>query len=158
MPKNTNPTLESITAKKNRIGEQISKLQAHHAELEATERVLSRLSGRQPAAAPKAAVPAPQKTTPTRARGRPRGPAAAKVTNASSPGSKISLNDAIANVVAKHRNGIASPQIMADLQSEYGLSPRPNHLGAGLARHLRGGRLQERAGMWYPPQGMSAGE
>jgi hypothetical protein len=54
-------------------------------------------------------------------------------------------------VVAKYPNGITAPQIMAALKSDYGLTPRPNHLGIALQRHSRAGRLQERGGAWYTP-------
>ena len=145
----TNITMESISAEKNRIGAQIEKLQANWNELDAAERVMMRFGGRQPANTSKASA-MPQKI----ARGRPRTGTTSTKAKVNANAGTISLNDGIAAICAKYPSGLTAAQIGAHLEREYGLRPRPNHLGAGLKRHLRGGRLQERAGMWYPP-GMS---
>ena len=172
--------MDDIAQERKKLEDRLARLDAERAkvadqlnELEVAERVLSRFGkpgqrrrrGR-PAAAPAAAAakPAAGRRTagrkaaagrkpaaarkpvgrPARGRGRPRRAAGRE---------GISLSDATLRIVRSHGSGIAANDVMTALSREYGLSPRPNHLGIALQRHRRGGRLDQRDSLWYPPSG-----
>ena len=143
-------TLDEITNEKQRVSEALARVDAQRerlagqlAELEATERVLVRYnkgfgvrrtaSVGTPNAVRKAASPARAgarpRTTTTKSAGRKR----------SSP----SLNDRVL-VLA---DGKTQPEIAAACKGA-----RPNHVGAAIARHKRGGRIEERDGKLYDRQ------
>jgi hypothetical protein len=63
----------------------------------------------------------------------------------------VSLSDAALRIVQAHSSGISAGDVLGLLASEYGLAVRPNHLGIALQRHRRGGRLEQRDSLWYPP-------
>lgn len=145
--------LEDIEKEKQRLSERLARLDAQReklaqqfADLESAERVLSRFSteggqrrGRPARAAAAAKTP---KRAPRRARGRARTAPA---------GQGPSVSDAVLTAVRAHPEGISASDVMKQLTSE-GLAVRPNQLGIALQRHKRGGRLEQRDGLWYPPQ------
>jgi hypothetical protein len=151
-------TQDDIAQERQRIAERLTRLDAERAklaeelaDLEATERVLSRLAegrprrGRRARAQESAAPVAPGR------RGR-RG--RAKEGKAAKP--SVPLGDATLRAVQAHGNGISAAEIRDYLARELGLSVRSNHLSMALQRHRRAGRLEERNSQWWvsrPPPG-----
>ncbi|HEV2301035.1 MAG TPA: hypothetical protein VGR91_05640, partial [Stellaceae bacterium] len=90
-------------------------------------------AGRKPAAGRKAAGRRPARST--------------------AQGQSMSVSDAALRIVRTHGSGIAANDVLSTLAREYGLAVRPNHLGIALQRHRRGGRLEQRDSLWYPPAG-----
>jgi hypothetical protein len=146
---------EDIGQEKKRISDRLARLDANReklaaqlAELEAAERVLSRLGkpgrgeARRSARQAKAATSAEKKAPPRRGRGR-----AGKAIVRKQP----SVSDAVLTAVQKHPEGISAGDVLKQLSNE-GLTVRPNHLGVALQRHRRAGRLERRGELWYPPQ------
>ena len=138
---------QRITARLARLDAEQAKLSEELAELEAAERVLSRLSDARPrrgrpARAQESAAPvAPGQ------RGQRR---RAKKGKAAKP--SLPLGDAALRAVEAHANGISAAEIRDYLARELGLSVRPNHLGMALQRHRRAGRLEERDSQWWVSQ------
>ena len=54
-------------------------------------------------------------------------------------------------VVQAHGEGATANEILNYLSSEFGMTVRPNHLGAALQRHRRAGQLENRDQRWYLP-------
>jgi hypothetical protein len=149
-------TVDDITAERQRLAERLARVDAERAklveqltELEAAERVLSRL-------APTKAVPrrgtrarsvkatkAPAETAERRRAGR--GKAAGKPA--------LPLGDATLRAVEALGNEVSAEQIREYLGTQLGMQVRPNHLGMALQRHRRGGRLSERDARWSISQG-----
>jgi hypothetical protein len=50
-----------------------------------------------------------------------------------------------------HGEGATPNEILNYLSSEFGMTVRPNHLGAALQRHRRAVQLVNRDQRWYPP-------
>jgi hypothetical protein len=148
-------TQDDIAQERQRIAERLTRLDAERAklaeelaDLEATERVLSRLAegrprrGRRARAQESAAPVAPGR------RGRAKEGKAAKPS--------VPLGDATLRAVQAHGNGISAAEIRDYLARELGLSVRSNHLSMALQRHRRAGRLEERNSQWWvsrPPPG-----
>ena len=142
----TPTTVDQITAEKMKISERLARLDVDRtriatqfADLEAAERVLTRVSkaplGRRPRSA--SAAEAKAAITP-RGRGRPSRPATAKSAKPSAP--KLGLGERVlAMATGKTR------------QELYAACPkdRPNHVGIAVQRHIRAGRIQERDGKLY---------
>ena len=139
--------LDEITKEKQRVsealayvGSQREKLAGQLVELEATERVLARFSkgsGARKTASARTAMTATNAAAPARAAGRPRS------TTTKPAGGKrrsLSLSDQVlALATGKTQQGIAAACKGA----------RPNHVGAAISRHKRGGRIEERDGKLY---------
>jgi hypothetical protein len=161
--------LARLDAEREKLAEQLN-------ELEVAERVLSRFGrpaglrrrrGRPAAAAaaPAAAERMPAAAERKAAAGRRPG-AARKAVAARMPAvarkargraavsaQGVSLSDAALRIVEAHSGGISAGDVLGLLTREYGLTVRPNHLGIALQRHRRGGRLEQRDSLWYPPAG-----
>ena len=143
-------TLDEITKEKQRVTEtlvrvdtQREKLLSQLSELEATERVLARYSqgprsrritaAQAPTAATNAAAPA-------RSDRRQRATTAKFVRGKRT---SSSLNDQVLALAS----GKTKQEITAACRGA-----RPNHVGAAIARHKRGGRIEEREGKLYATQ------
>jgi hypothetical protein len=63
----------------------------------------------------------------------------------------LTLSDACLKAVQAHGEGATPNEILNYLSSEFGMTVRPNHLGAALRRHRRIGHLENRDQRWYPP-------
>jgi hypothetical protein len=134
---------------KQRVSERLARLDAEREklsgqlnELEIAERVLARFGGK--------AV-----TTEKRRRERPAitTPAAAAERGGRSsqkaPG--VSISDASLKAVQAHSRGATPAELLNYLSREFGMTVRPNHLGAALQRHRRAGQLENRDQRWYLP-------
>jgi hypothetical protein len=131
-------TLDEITKEKQRVSEALERVDAQRdkltsqlSELEATERVLVRYS--KGTRARKTASGKTPTTATQAAAGRPAGG------KRSSP----SLNDQVLALAT----GKTQQEITAACKGA-----RPNHIGAAIARHKRGGRIEERDGKLYVTQ------
>jgi hypothetical protein len=63
----------------------------------------------------------------------------------------ISIRDASLKAVQAHRDGVTPAELLNYLLQEFGMTVRPNHLGAALQRHRRAGQLENRDQRWYLP-------
>ena len=135
--------LDQISAEKTKVGERLARLDADRAtvtaqltDLEAAERVLTRVS-KTPARRTRAATAAEAKA-PTASRRRRSRATASKATgrgiSAPSLGERIL---ALATGRTRQELYLACP------------NDRPNHVGIAVQRHIRAGRIQERDGKLY---------
>ena len=151
-------TVDDITAERQRLAERLARVDADRAklveqltELEAAERVLSRLAPTKagPRRGTRARIPkaakAPAEPAARRRAGRSGRKAAAKPA--------LPLGDATLRAVEGLGNEVSAEQIREYLGTQFGMQVRPNHLGMALQRHRRGGRLSERDARWSMPQG-----
>jgi hypothetical protein len=53
--------------------------------------------------------------------------------------------------VQAHSEGATPAELLNYLSREFGMTVRPNHLGAALQRHRRTGQLENRDQRWYLP-------
>ena len=142
-------TLSAITKEKQRIGDALARVDAQRdklvgqlSELEAAERVLARYNKGTPARRT-ASANTPTIATqaaPSRQRGRRR------TTTAIPAGGKRSSSNLSKQVLAL-ATGKTQQEIAAVCKGA-----RPNHVGAAIARHKRGGRIEERDGRLYAMQ------
>ena len=146
MPITTPTILDQITADKAKVGERLARVDADRAkvatqltDLETAERVLTRVSKTPPSRRPTSAAAAEAKA-PTASRGRGRPPKAATSKSAGREPSAPSLGERVL--------ALATGRTRQEL---YLVCPndRPNHIGIAVQRHLRAGRIQERAGKLY---------
>ena len=142
-------SMDEIGQEKQRISERLARLDAERArlgvqlnELEIAERVLTRFGGK-------------ADTTGGRRRGRPARTAPAAGGERRARGVQkapnVTLRDACLKVEQAHGEGATANEILNYLSSEFGMTVRPNHLGAALQRHRRAGQLDNRDQRWYPP-------
>jgi hypothetical protein len=142
-------SVDEIGQEKQRISERLARLDAERTklgdqlnELEIAERVLIRFERR--ADTPRGRRGGrPARTAPAaggerRARG---------VRNAPS----LTIRDACLKAVQAHSEGANANEILHYILSEFGMTVRPNHLGAALQRHRRAGQLENRDQRWYLP-------
>src|SRR6516162_1886894 len=142
-------TLSAITKEKQRIGDALARVDAQRdklvgqlSELEAAERVLARYNKGTPARRT-ASANTPTIATqaaPSRQRGRRR------TTMAILAGGKRSSSNLSKQVLAL-ATGKTQQEIAAVCKGA-----RPNHVGAAIARHKLGGRIEERDGRLYAMQ------
>ena len=141
-------TLDEIIKEKQRVSEALARVDAQRekltsqlSDLQATERVLARYStGTQAKKTASAKPPTMEGAAPARSPGRPR------TTPAKPAGGKRdwpSLSDQVLALAT----GKTQQEITAACKGA-----RPNHVGAAIARHKRGGRIQERDGKLYGTQ------
>ena len=140
-------TLDEITKEKQRVSEALAyvesqreKLAGQFVELEATERVLARYSkgsGARKTASARTAMTATNAAAPARAAGRPR-----SKTTKPAGGKRRSLS--LSDQVLALATGKTQQEIAAACKGA-----RPNHVGAAISRHKRGGRIEERDGKLY---------
>jgi len=142
-------SMDEIGQEKRRISERLARLDAERArlgdqlkELEIAERVLTRFGGKADTKGGRRSG-RPARTAPAisgerRARGAQKAPSS-------------TIRDACLKVVQAHGEGITANEILNYLSSEFGMTVRPNHLGAALQRHRRAGQLENRDQRWYLP-------
>ena len=134
---------------KQRISQRLARLDAEREklsgeldELEIAERVLARFGGK--------AV-----TTEKRRRARPAkmtpGAVAEGRGRSDQKGPGVSIRDATLKAVQAHSGGVTPAELLNYLLREFGMTVRPNHLGAALQRHRRAGQLENRDQRWYLP-------
>jgi hypothetical protein len=142
-------SVDEIGQEKQRISERLARLDAERTklgdqlnELEIAERVLTRFGGK-------------ADTTGGRRRGRPARTAPAtggeRRTRGVQKAPSLTIRDACLKAVQAHGEGVTASEILNYLSSEFGMTVRPNHLGAALQRHRRAGRLENRDQRWYLP-------
>ena len=134
---------------KLRISERLARLDAEReklsgqlVELEIAERVLARFGGKA-VTTEKRRRARPARTTPAAA-GERGGRSSQKA-----PG--VSISEASLKAVQAHREGATPAELLNYLSREFGMTVRPNHLGAALQRHRRAGQLENRDQRWYLP-------
>ena len=134
---------------KQRISQRLARLDAEREklsgeldELEITERVLAQFGGKAVTTEKRRRV-RPAKTTPSAAaEGRGR-------SEQKAPG--VSISDASLKAVRAHSEGATPAELLNYLLRKFGMTVRPNHLGAALQRHRRAGQLENRDQRWYLP-------
>ncbi len=142
-------SIDEIGQEKQRISERLARLDAERTrlgdqlnELEIAERVLIRFGGK-------------ADTTGGRRRGRPARTAPAAGGERRARGVQkapsLTIRDACLKAVQAHGEGATANEILNYLSSEFGMTVRPNHLGAALQRHRRAGQLENRDQRWYLP-------
>jgi hypothetical protein len=145
MPTATPTILEQISAGKTQISERLARLDTERAtiatrltDLEAAERVLTRV-GKTPARRTRSATAAEAKAA-TASRGRRR--------TSRATASKIAGRDISAPSLGERILALAIGRTRQEL---YLACPndRPNHVGIAVQRHIRAGRIQERDGKLY---------
>ena len=143
-------TLDEITKEKQRLGEALARVDAQRvkltsqlSELEATERVLVRYSTGTRAART-AAARAPRTTKGGSATARFRG---RQRTATTQPARGKRGAPTLGDQVLALANGKTQQEIAAACKGA-----RPNHVGVVIARHKRGGRIEERDGKLYATQ------
>jgi hypothetical protein len=139
-------TLDEIIKEKQRVSEALARVDAQRekltgqfSELQATERVLARYSrGTQAKKTASAKTPTMEGAALARSRGRPR-------TTPAKPADdkRSSLSDQVLALAT----GKTQQEITAACKGA-----RPNHVGAAISRHKRGGRIEDRDGKLYGTQ------
>ena len=146
-------TMNDLVAQRQRLAERLARIDAERmkiteelAELEAAERVLSRLS---PRAASKRRAGRPQKAVSA----KPAKPLARRANavrgvqkQAATP--KLPLGDATLRAVKALGKEVSAEQIRSYLDRKFGMRVQPHHLGRALQRHQVGGRLNQRNERW----------
>ena len=146
MPSTIPTIFDQISAEKTKVSERLARLDVDRAkiatqltDLEAAERVLTRVGKTPPGRRPTQSA-ASQAGASTANRGRGRTPRAATSKSAGRKSSVPSLGERVlALAMGKTR------------QELYRACPndRPNHVGIAVKRHIRAGRIQEREGKLY---------
>ena len=138
-----------IEQEKQRISERLARLDAEREKLsgqlealEIAERVLARFGGKGVTTERRRRT-RPAKTTPAAA-GERRGRSSQKA-------SGVSISEASLKAVQAHSEGATPAELLNYLSREFGMTVRPNHLGAALQRHRRAGQLENRDQRWYLP-------
>ena len=141
--------MDEIGQEKQRISERLGRLDAERSrlgdqlnELEIAERVLTRFGGKADAVGERRrgrqAASAPAAGGKRRARDVQKAPSS-------------TLSEACLKAVQAHGEGATANEILNYLSSQFGMTVRPNHLGAALQRHRRAGQLENRDQRWYLP-------
>jgi hypothetical protein len=141
-------TLDDITKEKQRLSDALARVDAQRekltgqlSELQATERVLARYSrGTQAKKMASAKAPTMEGAAPARLRGRPR-------TTPAKPADDKRSSPSLSDQVLALATGKTQQEITAACKGA-----RPNHVGAAISRHKRGGRIQEHDGKLYGTQ------
>jgi len=134
---------------KQRISERLARLDAEREklsgqldELEIAERVLARFGGK--------AVTTENRRTARPARTTPAA-AGERGSRRSKKALGVSISESCLKAVQAHSEGATPAELLNYLSREFGMTVRPNHLGAALQRHRRAGRLENRDQRWYLP-------
>jgi hypothetical protein len=152
------PIIEDVTQEKQRISDQLTKIDAERSrlqdrlnDLEIAERVLSRF-GKQKGETQRRGRPA--RSQPKQASGNGMSPKVSTRRQRAAPpsGPSMSLGEATLRAVQAHSGGISADAVRDYLAKQFGLTVRPNHLGMALQRHRRAGRLQIRDSRWHVMQ------
>ena len=148
MATTTSTILDQITAEKTKVSERLARLDADRAkvttqltDLEAAERVLTRVGKMPPAKRSRSASAAEAKASAPE-RGRVRSPRAA---NSKSVGHGAGARTpSLGERVLDLATGKTRQELYAACPSD-----RPNHVSIVVQRHIRAGRIQERDGKLY---------
>jgi hypothetical protein len=139
-------TLDEIGRERQRVSEQLARLDAERAklanelnELEITGRVLTQFERTAGATERRRRRTAPVAGGALTARRRRQAPT-------------VAPRDAVLRAVEAHRGGATANDVLTYLSREFGMTVRPNHLGMALQRHRRAGRLELRDHRWYLPR------
>jgi transposase len=146
-------TMNDLAAQRERLTERLARIDTERAkvaeqlaELEAAERVLSRLSSIRPATGRRTGRPRKAKTA------KPARPSATHPNAARGvrkPGApKLLLGDATLRAVKALGKKATAEQIRGYLGKKFGMQVQPHHLGRALQRHRLGGRLTQRDERW----------
>ena len=143
-------TVDEISKEKQRLGEALARVDAQRekltsqlSELEATERVLVRYSsGTRATRTAAARAPSTTKKGAATSRSRGRQPSATTKPSGGRRGAPTLGDQVLALASGKTQQEIAAACKGA----------RPNHVGVVIARHKRGGRIEERDGKLYAIQ------
>ena len=143
-------TVDEISKEKQRLGEALARVDAQRekltsqlSELEATERVLVRYStGAQPTRIAATGAPRTTKEGSATSRSGGRQPSATTKPSGGRRGAPTLGDQVLALASGKTQQEIAAACKGA----------RPNHVGVVIARHKRGGRIEERDGKLYAIQ------
>ena len=135
---------QRISAALARVDTQREKLVSQLSELEAAERVLARYSTGRPARRTASAANPPTMATQAAASARRRG---RRRTTIAIPAGGRRGSSNLSNQVLALATGKTQQEIAAVCKGA-----RPNHVGAAIARHKRGGRIEERDGRLYAMQ------
>ena len=157
---------QRISQRLTRLDAEREKLSGELDELEIAGRVLARFR-RKAVTTEKRSRARPAKTTPgAAAKGAISGRTGRVPTRARVMGGKealnlrgqsdqkaphISISDASLKAVQAHREGVTPAELLNYLLREFGMTVRPNHLGAALQRHRHAGQLENRDQRWYLP-------
>ncbi|MBV8505072.1 MAG: hypothetical protein JOZ11_04600 [Alphaproteobacteria bacterium] len=140
--------LDQISGDKTKDGERLARLEADRAtvtaqltDLEAAERVLTRVS-KTPARRTKSATAAAAKV-PTASRGGRRTSRASRATVSKAAGRGISA-PSLGERILTLATGRTRQELYLACPND-----RPNHVGIAVQRHIRAGRIQERDGKLY---------
>ena len=125
-----------------RLDAEREKLSGQLDELEIAERVLARFGGRA-VTTEKRRGARPARTTPA--------PAGERGGRSSKKAPGVSISEASLKAVQAHGEGATPAELLNYLSREFGMTVRPNHLGAALQRHRRAGQLENRDQRWYLP-------
>ena len=132
---------------KQRISQRLARLDAEREklsgaldELEIAERVLAQFGGK--------AVTTEKRRRVRPAKTPPSAPAEGR-SDQKTPG--VSISDASLKAVRAHSEGATPAELLNYLSREFGMTVRPNHLGAALQRHRRAGQLENRDQRWHLP-------
>jgi hypothetical protein len=135
-------TLDEIGRERQRVSEQLARLDAERAklanelnELEITGRVLTQFERTAAATERRRRRTAAVAGGALTARRRRQAPT-------------VALRDAVLRAVEAHRGGATANDVLTYLSREFGMTVRPNHLGMALQRHRRAGRLELRDHRW----------
>jgi hypothetical protein len=150
----TMSTINELAVHRQRLTDRLARIDAERvkvaeelAELEAAERVLSRLSPMKPAS--RRRIGRPRKTKAA----KPGWPSVARAKTArgarkQGAAPKLPLGDAALRAVKALGNKASAKQIRGYLDKKFGMQVQPHHLGRALQRHRVGGRLMQRDEHW----------
>ena len=140
--------LGQISAEKTKISERLARLNADRetiatqlTDLEATERVLTRVGTTSPARRTRSASAREAKTSDAERGGQRQPRAAASKSAGRQAGARTA---SLGERVLALATGKTRRELYAACPGD-----RPNHVGMAVQRHIRAGRLQEREGKLY---------
>jgi hypothetical protein len=150
----TMSTMNDLAAHRQRLTDRLARMDAERvkvadelAELEAAERVLSRLSPMKPASRRRIGRP-PKAKAAKAAQPSAASAKTARGTRKQGAAPKLPLGDAALRAVKALGNKASAEQIRGYLGKKFGMQVQPHHLGRALQRHRVGGRLTERDQHW----------
>ena len=153
------PIMADVTQEKQRISDQLAKIDAERSklqdrlnELEIAERVLSRF-GKQRGETQRRGRTAGSQSKQASGNGEIPGIIPARRQRAARPEAQVvPLGEAALRAVQAHSGGVSADAVRDYIAKQFGLTVRPNHLGMALQRHRRAGRLEFRDQRWYLPR------
>ena len=152
------PIMADVTQEKQRISDQLAKIDAERSklqdrlnELEIAERVLSRF-GKQRGETQRRGRPAGSQSKQASGNGESPEIPARRQRTARPKAQVVPLGEATLRAVQAHSGGVSADAVRDYIAKQFGLTVRPNHLGMALQRHRRAGRLEIRDSRWHALQ------